>query len=370
MTGRVPSGSAPDETVFFVRTRKVLVALLASALLAVSACGDESGDGTGGATDDDSSATEEAAGDTEADAAGDEGGEPAVEGELEGVDVSGAEGEKPTVTVDSPPFEIDETTAQVVDEGEGDEVVKESTSVTVGFTVVSGRTGEELESSYASGEPTTLDVSEGVLLPGLYRGLLGQQSGSRVAVAVPPVDAFGTAGNPQLGVEGTDTLIFVLDITEITEVTPPLEMAEGTEVDPPADVPSVVTDDEGIPTGFEATEETPEDVTELGVDVIIEGDGPAVEPGQSVTVHYLGQVYPEGTVFDQSWERGEPFVVDNVGQAQVIAGWNEGLIGQKVGSRVILTIPADKGYGEQGSPPDIPGGATLLFVIDVLGVSG
>ncbi len=347
-----------------VRTRKVLAALMLPAMLALSACGDEvEGDGdTQSSTSDESidQGAEEAAA----------GGEPAVEGELEGVEVSGAVDEKPTVDLDAPPFQIDETTAQVIEEGEGDAVVEDNTSVQAGFTVVNGRTGEELESSYTSGQPATFAVSEqSGLIPGLYRGLLGQQEGGRVAVAVPPADAFGETGNPQIGVEPTDTLIFVFDITEITEVTPPLEMAEGTEVEPPADVPSVVTNDEGIPTGFEATEETPEEVTELGVDVIIEGDGPTVEAGQSVTVHYLGQVYPEGTVFDQSWERGEPFVVDNVGQGQVIAGWNEGLVGQQLGSRVILTIPADKGYGDQGSPPDIPGGATLLFVIDILGVS-
>ncbi|MDQ3628204.1 MAG: FKBP-type peptidyl-prolyl cis-trans isomerase [Actinomycetota bacterium] len=348
-----------------MRTRKIAAALLVPALLALSACGDEVENGDG-ATDDETSVAE---GDEDTRATAD-GGEPAIKGELAGVDVSGALDEPPAVTVESPPFEVQETTAEVIEEGTSEDVVQESDSVAADYTVVNGRTGKELESSYTSGQPTTFDVSEGVLIPGVYRGLLGQQAGGRVAVAIPPVDAFGETGNPQIGVEGTDTLIFVFDITEITEVTPPLEMAEGTEVDPPADVPSVVTDDEGVPTGFEATEQTPEDVTELGVDVIIEGDGPTVQAGQSVTVHYLGQVYPEGTVFDQSWERGEPFVVDDVGQAQVIAGWNEGLVGLKVGSRVILTIPADKGYGEQGSPPDIPGGATLLFVIDVLGVSG
>lgn len=363
MTGRVPSDPDPDETVLFVRTRKVLAGLLVPAMLVLSACGD-------GAADEptDGESASDSASEASDDAGDDEGPEPAVEGELEGIEVTGAVDEKPTVTLDSPPFEVEETTAQVLEEGEGDAVVEESNSVEAGFTVVNGRTGDELESSYTSGAPAEFVVADG-LIPGLYRGLLGQQVGGRVAVAVPPADAFGAAGNPQIGVEGTDTLIFILDITDITEVEPPLEMASGTEVEPPAEVPTVVTDDDGVPTGFEATEETPEEVTELGVDVIIEGDGPTVEAGQSVTVHYLGQVYPDGEIFDQSWERGEPFVVDNVGQGQVIAGWNEGLVGLNVGDRAILTIPADKGYGEQGSPPAIPGGSTLLFVVDVLAVN-
>lgn len=364
MTGRVPTGSAPDETVLFVRTRKVFAALLVPALLALSACGDEV-EGDNGATDEESSATdsgtEEAA----------EGGEPAAEGELEGVEVTGAVDEKPTVTVDAPPFEIDETTAQVIEEGEGDAVVEETNSVAAGFTVVNGRTGEELESSYTSGQPATFAVSEeSGLIPGLYRGLLGQQEGGRVAVAVPPADAFGETGNPQIGVEPTDTLIFVFDITAITEVTPPLEMAEGTEVDPPADVPSVVTDDEGIPTGFETTDETPEEVTESESSVLIEGEGAEVESGQEVTVHYLGQLYPgdDAEIFDQSWERGEPASFP-IGTGGVIPCWDELIPGATIGSRIELVCTAEDAYGAQGSPPTIPADAPLLFVVDVLGAN-
>jgi peptidylprolyl isomerase len=189
--------------VLLVRTRKVLAALMLPAMLALSSCGDEvEGDGdTQSSTSDESidQGAEEAAA----------GGEPAVEGELEGVEVSGAVDEKPTVDLDAPPFQIDETTAQVIEEGEGDAVVEDNTSVQAGFTVVNGRTGEELESSYTSGQPATFAVSEqSGLIPGLYRGLLGQQEGGRVAVAVPPADAFGETGNPQIGVEPTDTLIF------------------------------------------------------------------------------------------------------------------------------------------------------------------
>jgi peptidylprolyl isomerase len=59
-----------------------------------------------------------------------------------------------------------------------------------------------------------------------------------------------------------------------------------------------------------------------------------------------------------------------VGSAPVIDGWNEALVGQKVGSQIVVVIPADKGYGDAGSPPSIPGGATLVFVIDILSAAG
>jgi len=340
------------------------------ALLALSACGDdvEDGDEPGSsATDEEPSATDSATEATEGGEGG-EGGEPATEGDLEGVEVSGAVGEQPIVTVQSPPFEIAETTTQVIEEGDGDSVVEESNSVQAGYSVVNGRTGEELESSFTAGQPATFDVSEGVLIPGVYRGLLGQQTGGRIAVAIPPADAFGAAGSPQIGVEPTDTLIFVFDITGITEVTPPLEMAEGTEVDPPADVPTVVTDDDGVPTGFETTDETPEDVAESASAVLIEGEGSPVEAGQEITVHYLGQLYPGGDeeIFDQSWDGGEPAAFP-IGTGGVIPCWDDLIPGTTIGSRIVLTCTSEDAYGASGQPPTIPADAPLLFVVDVLG---
>jgi peptidylprolyl isomerase len=105
---------------------------------------------------------------------------------------------------------------------------------------------------------------------------------------------------------------------------------------------------------------------ELGVYPIIEGDGPKVEAGQTLTVHYVGQIYPDGTVFDESWSTGEPatFSLD-----QVIAGWTEGLTGQTVGSRVILTIPSKLDYGDQAQGKDIPANSDLIFAVDILAAS-
>src|SRR5699024_6362690 len=104
----------------------------------------------------------------------------------------------------------------------------------------------------------------------------------------------------------------------------------------------------------------------------IEGEGAEVEKGQSVAVKYSGWLWDDTSkTFDSNWtEDGQPFAVDPVGEAQVIDGWNEGLVGQKVGSQIVLVVPPDKGYGEQGSEPSIPGDATLIFVIDILSAQG
>jgi peptidylprolyl isomerase len=104
------------------------------------------------------------------------------------------------------------------------------------------------------------------------------------------------------------------------------------------------------------------DVTELKVTTLKEGTGAVVKKGQTISVHYLGVTYKDGKKFDSSWDRGQPAEFA-IGVGQVIPGWDEGLVGVKVGSRVQLDIPADKAYGEK--PASGPGG-DLRFVVDIL----
>jgi peptidylprolyl isomerase len=107
---------------------------------------------------------------------------------------------------------------------------------------------------------------------------------------------------------------------------------------------------------------------DLQVVVLERGTGDLVEAGQDIEVHYLGQTW-NGRVFDTSYDRGESISFP-IGVGAVIAGWDEGLVGQQVGSRVLLSIPAHLGYGDRGVPQaGIRGGDTLVFVVDILGVS-
>ncbi|WP_344169868.1 FKBP-type peptidyl-prolyl cis-trans isomerase [Pilimelia columellifera] len=104
-------------------------------------------------------------------------------------------------------------------------------------------------------------------------------------------------------------------------------------------------------------------VTALKVTPVVQGTGPAVKSGQTITVNYVGVTYKDGKEFDSSWKRGEPASF-GIGVGQVIPGWDKGLVGVKVGSRVQLDIPAAMAYGETavGGRP----GGTLRFVVDVL----
>ena len=97
------------------------------------------------------------------------------------------------------------------------------------------------------------------------------------------------------------------------------------------------------------------------------GDGTEAERGDTVTVHYVGTL-EDGKQFDSSRERDEPFVF-SLGAGQVIQGWDEGLVGMRVGGLRRLTIPPELGYGKTGSPPVIPPNATLIFEVELLEVS-
>ena len=108
------------------------------------------------------------------------------------------------------------------------------------------------------------------------------------------------------------------------------------------------------------------DVTELKVTTLIEGTGPAAQNGQTIKVNYVGVTYKDGKEFDASWKGQQTFPV-TLGAGGVIKGWDQGLVGVKVGSRVQLDIPANLAYGDP-APTGYPSGA-LRFVIDVLSVS-
>ncbi|MGC4892581.1 FKBP-type peptidyl-prolyl cis-trans isomerase [Micromonospora sp. DT31] len=106
---------------------------------------------------------------------------------------------------------------------------------------------------------------------------------------------------------------------------------------------------------------------DLVVEDITVGDGPEARPGQLVSVHYVGVAHSNGREFDASWNRGETFEFP-LGGGQVIAGWDQGVVGMKVGGRRRLTIPPHLGYGARGASGVIKPNETLIFVVDLLGV--
>jgi len=127
--------------------------------------------------------------------------------------------------------------------------------------------------------------------------------------------------------------------------------------------PEILTDGDDNVTGLDFTDIAPLS-DELLVEEVVTGDGPPVEQGQTITADYFGQLPDADAPFDESFSK-EPFSAP-IGVGSLIAGWDQGLVGVPVGSRVIMSIPSDLGYGDAGAGADIPGGSTLFFVIDIV----
>jgi peptidylprolyl isomerase len=225
----------------------------------------------------------------------------------------------------------------------------------------SGKTSKVLGSSYTSGTPS---LFVGRLLPGLETALIGQKLGSRVLAVIPPKDAFGTTGNSQQGIGAKDTLVFVIDLNS----TFPTTSVPGTQATTGGGtLPTVTAPSSGSTAG--PTIAIPAKTTapnSLQVKTLITGTGAKVKSGQDLAVQYTGLIWRTGKVFDSSWSRNQPFTTV-IGQGQVIKGWDTGLVGQTVGSRVLLVIPPAQGYGTAGaSTAGIKGTDTLVFVVDIL----
>lgn len=132
----------------------------------------------------------------------------------------------------------------------------------------------------------------------------------------------------------------------------------------------IITDEEV--SGFNASDsatldiENMETVTELKVEDLVVGTGDAAVDGKVVSVNYIGTL-TDGTKFDSSYDRGTPFSF-TLGAGEVIRGWDQGVAGMKVGGKRKLTIPSSLAYGDSGIPGAIPGGATLVFEVELLKV--
>lgn len=285
---------------------------------------------------------------------------PAAAGSAsDGVSVTGEFGEKPTVTF-SAPLVTEATERTVAIAGKDPEnVAQPNDEVAIDFMLYNGTTGEELTATeYVEGSEATFTVSESVYLPGLIKTIACSAVGSRVVGVIPPADAFGAEGSTDLGVVGGESLVFVADIVSIAPGA-----ATGVPQDPTPGMPTVSLAEDGTPTITIPDEDPP---TELKIALLKKGDGDVVAEGDEVRVQYVGINWQTETVFDQSWDKNGPvsFTTDGV-----VAGFGQALVGQAVGSQVIVVIPPELGYGPSGGNPDAGIGAedTIVFVIDILG---
>ncbi len=283
---------------------------------------------------------------------------------MSSVTIEGKQGEEPKVTFDGR-LDGSKSETSVVIEGDG-ETVADGDTASANIWIGNGFTEQEATSTYTKGgEPQSIELSADLLKP-LREAMIGHKVGDRVAVLTSADDAYGEAGNPQIGIGNKDAVLFVVDIMGTAETIPPLDGPRGEDKKPAGWAPSLIEKD-GIITGLDFTD-AHQPSGKLIATTLIKGDGAVVKAGQTLTVDYLGQVYDAPEPFDESYTK-EPADFP-IGVGQVISGWDQRLVGRTVGSRVILEIPPAEGYGPQGNEQaGIKGTDTLFFVVDILGAS-
>jgi peptidylprolyl isomerase len=279
------------------------------------------------------------------------------------VKVTGSFGKTPDVTIPAQKAgsKLDITTPI---QGSGP-VLKPSDDVLANLAIYvwSGKTHKLLDSTFTS-IPQILPAQIG--LKGLAAAVKNQKIGSRVVAVVPPADGYGKQGNSQIGVKGTDTTVWVIDLIKPFSPTqsasgktvssgggslPTVKSAAGT-------APVVTIPKKGSPPG------------KLVSKTLIQGTGPKLTTGETVVAQYVAVNWRTKQVFNSTWpsssSAGTPFSF-TLGGTGAIPGFIKGLTGANVGSRMLLVIPPDQGYGKAGQPQaGIKGTDTLVFVVDVL----
>lgn len=259
----------------------------------------------------------------------------------EGITVDGDFGAEPTVTFTSP-LEVEGLQSETLTEGDGDALAA-GDFVQFALTEYNAETGERNGAvGYTEGEALPVQVSADSVLG----QLLGCATiGSRIVATLP----------------ATEQAAASIDVIDILDTVP--AAASGEEQTPVDGFPTVELATDGEPTIT-----VPDDLAtpaETQLEVLKKGDGATVASGDTVLVQYTG-VLTDGTVFDSSWANGAPTQFPTTG---VVTGFKKALEGQTVGSQVVAVIPAAEGYGDAGQGDSIPGGATLIFVVDILAVA-
>jgi peptidylprolyl isomerase len=236
------------------------------------------------------------------------------------------------------PLEVSEVERTVVTEGDGDDVGP-GDYVSYALTAFDAATGEQIGTAGYDAPLQPQQVSPESVI-GQMLGCTPQ--GSRVVATLP--------GDAQSGAQ-----VYVFDVLAIT---PEADWCVPGEFD--GNAPTVTFGENGAPAIAIPASDPP---ATIGVEVLEEGDGEVVEPGDAVEVNYTGVKWSDGSTFDSSWDRGESanFTTDGV-----VDGFRVALEGQRVGSTVVVAMPPSCGYGEKASSQHELAGETLVFVVDII----
>ncbi|MDQ6642383.1 MAG: FKBP-type peptidyl-prolyl cis-trans isomerase [Actinomycetota bacterium] len=283
---------------------------------------------------------------------------------LSKVVVKGAVGARPTLSFDTP-VRLASSGWRVVTGGAG-APIRVDEQFLLQLTLVNGRTGRPAISTLDPGQTAkVLRSSDEGLFPVLQKALVGRRQGARILVAAAARDAFGEVGAPQYGIKPGDPLMMVADVIAVPP-TRVLSGPAGTPVKPARLVPRLV-ERAGSVVGFRFPGKIMRKPDHLVVVPLVEGTGPPARAASLVTIDALGQLWGSGHVVMSTYGK-EPMTFA-LGTGNVIRAWDRALVGVRRGSRVLVLTPPSLAFNKTGQPPEIPGYATIAYVIDVLGVS-
>jgi peptidylprolyl isomerase len=275
---------------------------------------------------------------------------------LDAVTISGDVGTAPKVTWKAA-MGAGKIETETLTEGDG-EPLGDGASVLAHLWIGNGFSQEQALSTYDDKKAELLTVNDE--LPEFLVGIKDATVGSRIAVTASAEEAFGETGNSGLGIGNKDTVLVIVDL-----VSQVLDEPDGERSTAPDWMPAIVSE-KGVPTGF-TFDGTPAPTADLRRAQVIKGTGPRVAKGQTIAVRYLGEVFGSDKPFDENFSGEGTPTTFGIGSDQVIKGWDQALEGVPVGSRVVLEIPPELGYGAEGNADaGITGTDTLVFVIDVL----
>mgnify|MGYP001136331514 CR=1 FL=1 len=336
------------------------VAVSLAAVLTLGACGNDSdsGEDSGGkkeasskssASDSPSSVTLEKP-------------KPEDTKKVDKIKVGKASGENPPkLTVPGGKVSVSQATVNVLEEGKGKKI--DDGVVDVDLAMYTAKDGKPLTglNTFEQGGPQALDLSGDQVLPGFLKAIKGQKVGSSGVAVLPAKDMYGKKGFPDGGVGPDEDIILYFDVVEETPTK-----ADGKKVEPKEGLPEVEWKD-GAPAKFTITGDAKKAGKTTEVQPLIQGDGKTVKKGDMIDVTYTGATLKDGKVFDSSMKAGKAPVSFPIGEGGVIPGWDKGLVGQKVGSRVLLVIPAKEAYGSEKEVQEGQPGGDLVFVVDIVG---
>lgn len=271
--------------------------------------------------------------------------------ESDAVKVSGDFGGTPTAEF-ATPLAADELQTTVAIKGDGDKT-ESGVSANVMLTMFNGTSGEQIVS-----QEVPLAMGDTSLLEAFRSAIDCQPYGTRTVTVAPAASLYGETGNESLGVAADDTVVIVADVVE--EYVEPTPEPLPTPAEWTTNVPEVTFNGDKTPTVVIPKTDAS---TELELKVLEPGDGKTVADGDQVTVQYAGLTWDDGQVFDDSYSRGEPATFSTSG---VIQGFGAALVGQKVGTKLIVTIPPALGYGAEKSDSNELAGRTLVFVVEIV----